>query len=271
LGVFEIPKESKDKYGNPIRKGFDKKTKLPLEIRHKKTGMHFVFIPPGEFMMGSPDSEKDRDARREGTGKQHRARLTTPFYLGKYEVTQAEWKAVVGNNPSKFPGDRNPVEMVSWDDCQTFVNRLQSAIRNPDSEFRFSLPTEAQWEYACRAGTRTRFYYGDDLDYKDLADHAWFKGNSGGKTHPVGEKKPNAWSLYGMGGNVCEWCQDCYASYVKGAVSDPSGPERGNPLIRGGSWYDTGTVCRSAYRGWASPSYRHSHLGCRLALRLTEE
>ena len=127
LGLFQVPRESKDKHGNPIRRGADRKTGLPLEIRHKQTGMHFVFIPAGEFLMGSPADEKDRDAGREGT--QHKVRLTKPFYLGKYEVTQAEWKAVMGNNPSKFPDDRNPVETVSWDDCQAFMKRLQSAIR----------------------------------------------------------------------------------------------------------------------------------------------
>jgi len=124
---FEVPKGPKDAYGNPVRRGFDKETGLPLEIRHQQTGMHFVFIPPGEFLMGSPEDEKDRMADREGPV--HKVRLTKPFYLGKYEVTQAAWKGVMGNNPSKFQGDRNPVETVNWDDCQTFVNRLQSALR----------------------------------------------------------------------------------------------------------------------------------------------
>ena len=270
IGIFEVPKESKDRYGNSIRKGADRKTGMPLEIRHKQTGMHFVFLPAGECLMGSPDNEKDRDGGREGTGMQHKVRLMKPFYLAKYEVTQAEWKAVMGNNPSKFPDDWNPVEQVSWDDCQGFLKKLQSEIRNPKSEFSFALPTEAQWEYACRADTQTRFYFGDDLDYKELADYAWFDGNSGGRTHPVGEKKPNAWGLYDMSGNVWEWCEDWYGGYAQEVVTDPTGPDRGGSRVsRGGGWRRPGTDCRSAQRGGNAPGYRDDRLGCRFALRST--
>ena len=279
IGLFEVLKESKDKYGNPIRKGADRKTGMPLEIRHKQTGMHFVFIPAGEFLMGSPENEKDRDANREGTGTQHKVHLTKPFYLGKYEVTQAEWKVVMDSNPSKFPGDRNPVDMVSWGDCQGFLKKLNEGFRSSPLQragreptkaghYKLALPTEAQWEYACRAGTQTRFYFGDDLDYRELADYAWLNANSGGKTHSVGEKKPNVWGLYDMSGNVWEWCEDWYGSYAKEAVSDPTGPERGGDRVfRGGSWGNGGRYCRSAFRYDNAPAYRDRHLGCRASLR----
>jgi formylglycine-generating enzyme required for sulfatase activity len=279
---FDVPKEPKDKHGNPIRKGSDKKTGMPLEIRHKQTGMHFVFIPAGEFLMGSPDNEKDRepgDAGREGP--QHEARLTKPFYLGKYEVTQAEWKAVMANNPSAFQDDRNPVEHVYWHDCQAFLKKLneqgRSARFSVSSEeraearttsLRFALPTEAQWEYACRAGTQTRFHFGDDLDYKQFTEYAWFKDNSGGTTHPVGEKKPNAWGLYDMNGNVWEWCEDWYGGYSANEVNDPPGPTTGSSRVyRGGSWLSPGANCRSAVRNHMAPGQRHSHVGCRVSLR----
>jgi len=272
LALFEVPRESKDKNGNPIRRGADRKSGMPLEIRHKQTGMHFVFIPAGEFLMGSPDNEKDRDASWEGTGTQHKVQLTKPFYFGKYEVTQTEWNAVMGNNPSRFPdNDRNAVEQVSWNDCQAFLKKLNTPIR-PHSQtstpLLFSLPTEAQWEYACRAGTRTRFYFGDDLDYKELGDYAWFKTNSGGKTHPVGEKKPNAWGLYDVSGNVWEWCEDWYGPYSAEEAKDPSGATSGGSRGgRGGSWHSVGRLCRSAYRFGHAPSYRGRTLGCRASLR----
>ena len=275
--AFEVPTATKDAYGNPIRQGSDEDTGLPLEIRHKQTGMHFVFIPPGEFLMGSPDDERDREADREGPV--HRVRLTKPFYLGKYEVTQGEWTTVMRSNPSNFPGDKNPVELVSWDDCQEFLKTLQSdlgraqdeqsAIRNPQSEVRCALPTEAQWEYACRAGTQTRFYFGKDPGDKELADYAWFNGNSGGKTHPVGAKKPNAWGLYDMSGNVWEWCEDWYGNYARELVSDPAGPERGSTWVhRGAGWYSAGTYCRSACRANGVPGHRAASVGCRAALNL---
>ena len=289
LALFEVPRESKDPYGNPIRRGTDRKTGLPLEIRHKQTGMHLVFIPVGEFLMGSPDNEKDRDASREGTGTQHKVQLTKPFYLGKYEVTQAEWKAVMGQNPSRFQDERNPVEQVSWDDCQAFLKKLNEGVRSagfspssasseerakarrtapPATSLSFALPTEAQWEYACRAASRTRFYFGDDLDYKELGDYAWFKDNSGNKTHPVGEKKPNAWGLYDVSGNVWEWCEDWYGPYSAEEAKDPSGATSGsNRVIRGGTWHYTGTNCRSAYRDYITPGNRSYNLGCRVALR----
>jgi formylglycine-generating enzyme required for sulfatase activity len=280
---FEIPKGAKDSYGNPVRKDSDKKTGKPLEIRHKQTGMHLVFIPAGEFMMGSPDNEKDRE--KDGReGPVHKVRLTKPFYMGKYEVTQAEWKAVMGNNPSQFPGDRNPVEKVSWDDCQEFLKKLNEKVgsagfspSSASSEERanaratspFQLPTEAQWEYACRAGTQTRFFFGDDLDSKELVQYGWFATNSGGKSHAVGEKKPNAWGLHDMHGNVWEWCSDRFGNYPSKLVTDPPGPDTGGSRVyRGGSWYYSARYCRSAIRFRGSPGGRDFNLGFRVVLQV---
>jgi formylglycine-generating enzyme required for sulfatase activity len=241
---------------------------MPLEIRHKKTGMHFVFIPPGEFLMGSPDNEKDRSSRE---GPVHKVRLSKPFYLGKYEVTRSEWKAIMDPSPSKLPDDRKPIAVVSWDLCQEFLKKLNAQLPSPsgraaggDVHLKFAFPTEAHWEYACRAGTKTRFYHGDDQRYRKLADIAWFDANSDGKTHPVGEKKPNAWGLYDMSGNVAEFCGRC-GVYTKETVVDPSAPDHGR-VHRGGAYNSTG-ACRSASRTFIGGDYRHHFLGFRVSVR----
>ena len=160
-------------------------------------------IPPGTFMMGSTPSEPGRNPRE----RQHEVTITKGFWLGKYAVTQAQWQAVMGNNPSKFKGDdQRPVELVSWDNCQQFLQKLNAL---GGGEFR--LPTEAEWEYACRAGSSTAFCFGDNQ--AQLDDYAWYSKNSGGQTHPVGQKTPNAWGLYDMHGNVWEWCEDWHGEY----------------------------------------------------------
>jgi len=258
---FDVPAEDKDKYGNPIRKGADKETGMPLEIRHKRTGMPLVFIPAGEFLMGNPDGEQV-----------HKVNLTKPYYLGKYEVTQAEWKAVMGNNPSQHPNDRSPVEMVNWRHCQAFVAELQPQAVDSESGAGFALPTEAQWEYACRAGTQTRFCFGDDPKKTELANYAWFKGNSGDKTHPVGGKKPNAWGLYDMHGNVGEWCQDKHGPFQASEAKDPSGPASGPYRVRrnGGAKGDR-KYCQSAHRYRQNPTQCGGTLGFRVALNLSEQ
>jgi formylglycine-generating enzyme required for sulfatase activity len=165
-------------------------------IAELKIGMQFVLIPAGEFMMGSNDGRNDEQPV-------HRVCLTKPFYLGKYEVTQGEWKKVMGNNLSQHKGDpRRPVENVAWDDVQGFINRLNAR----ESGARYRLPTEAEWEYAARAGSISVYSFGDDA--RQLGAYAWYGDNASSTTHPVGQKLSNAWGLYDMHGNVWEWVQD---------------------------------------------------------------
>ena len=238
------PKEAGGKTKSPPKElGVDLGKGIKLEM---------VLIPAGEFLMGSPDSDKDADADEK---PQHRVRITKPFYLGKYLVTQEQWEAVMGSNPSYFKGPKNPVEQVSWEDCQKFLGKLNA--KSAAGGGKFQLPSEAQWEYACRAGSTTRYCFGDDAS--KLGDYAWYHANSGDTTHPVGGKKPNAWGLYDMHGNVWEWCQDWYGEgyYAKSPADDPSGPTAGSiRVIRGGGWGLPAGVCRSASRGWFLPGGR---------------
>ncbi|MFH1421813.1 MAG: formylglycine-generating enzyme family protein [Planctomycetota bacterium] len=231
-------------------------------------GIKFVKIEAGEFMMGSPENEKDRQSDE----TQHKVKITKPFYIQTTEVTQAQWKAVMGNNPSYFQGparaaaggDDLPVEKVSWDDAQEFIKKLNSK----EGKNVYRLPTEAEWEYACRAGSTTRFCYGDDES--KLRDYAWYQDNSDSKTHPVGTKLPNAWGLYDMHGNVLEWCNDSYDAgyYTSSPANDPQGPTSGEGrVLRGGSWNSVVALFfRSASRGGDHRSYRLSKVyGFRLA------
>jgi formylglycine-generating enzyme required for sulfatase activity len=188
----------------------------------------------------------------------HRVRITKAFEIGKYEVTQAQWEAVMGGNPSEFKGPDRPVEQVSWNDIQEFLTSLN---RRNDG-YRYRLPTEAEWEYAARAGT-TGEHYGN------LEAIAWFGRNSGDQTHPVGRKQPNAWGLYDMLGNVWEWCQDWYGEthyreLAKSPAVDPSGPPRGEyRVLRGGSWYKYLWFLRASSRFRERPSGRYRHAGFR--------
>ncbi|MGO9115763.1 MAG: SUMF1/EgtB/PvdO family nonheme iron enzyme [Thermoguttaceae bacterium] len=198
---------------------------------------------------------------------QHRVRITKPFYLGKYPVTQEQWEAVMGmgNNPGGFKGPKNPVENVSWDDCQQFLDKLNKRQGNPAG--KFVLPTEAKWEYACRAGSKTRYCFGDD-DSK-LGDYAWYLANADGKTHPVGKKKPNAWGLYDMHGNVFEWCADWFEHgyYKESPVADPMGAAAGSYRVDcGGCWRNPAGGCRSAMRDYYEPWFRYDFLGLRVSL-----
>jgi formylglycine-generating enzyme required for sulfatase activity len=223
--------------------------------------MKLVLIPKGTFTMGSPKSE----AGRSDGELQHEVTISQDYYLGVYEVTQAQYEQVMGKNPSRFKGPRNPVEQVSWDDVVKFCERLSELPEEKKAGRVYRLPTEAEWEYACRAGSKTAFSFGDNSE--SLGDYAWFGDNSNGKTHPVGEKKPNAWGLYDMHGNVWEWCSDRYDDYPKGAVTDPVGPKEGSyRVFRGGGWDFEAAFCRSAYRNGYSSLNRYYHSGFRLAL-----
>jgi formylglycine-generating enzyme required for sulfatase activity len=224
-------------------------------------GIEMVAIPAGSFLMSSPPSEV---GRLRDEGPQTKVTFSRPFWMSKYEVTQAEWRSVMPVNRSIFRGDRLPVENITWDEAMTFCQKLTArewaAGRLPEG-FVFTLPTEAQWEYACRAG-RTGPYAGD------LDAMAWYVANSTSKTHEVGKKQPNVWGLHDMHGNVWEWCSDWYASgFPGGAVADPTGPSTGTARVaRGGGWYDVAVCSRSACRGYSSPDFRYGNLGLRLAL-----
>jgi formylglycine-generating enzyme required for sulfatase activity len=223
-------------------------------------GMEFVLIPSGSFTMGA--DENFEEASDEET-PQHRVTISKPFYLGTHEVTQAQWTAVMGNNPSKFKGQSNPVEQVSWDDVQAFIRRLNQQ----EGHKRYRLPTEAEWEYAARAGTTGAYSFGNDAD--SLGRYAWYYGNSGKKAHPVGQKQPNPWGLHDMHGNVNEWVQDWYGEryYANSPGTDPKGPSSGSDrVVRGGSWFYRAEVCLSAVRISSTPGYRSDSLGFRLAL-----
>ena len=212
--------------------------------------------------MGSQPNEKDRILDEEPT---RQVRITKPFYLGKYEVMQDQYKAVMGQNPSEFVGGNQPVEMVSWDNAVAFCKKLSAKLgRN------VRLPTEAEWEYACRAGTQTRFYWSDDPNYSSVGDYAWYDKNSGRQTHGVGQKKPNAWGLYDMAGNVWEWCSDRYAdSYAALSSVDPQGPSSGKTrILRGGGRRDELQYCRSALRSGGTPDRWGNSCGFRIALDL---
>ncbi len=225
-------------------------------------GMEFVLIPEGEFRMGSPS---DEGGRWDNEGPVHKVTIEEAFYLGKFEVTQKQWREVMGNDPSYFEGDNLPVEQVSWNDVQEFIDKLNEM----EGTNKYRLPSEAEWEYACRAGTTTRYYFGDDES--SLSEYAWWDGNSGDKTHSVGQKKPNPWGLYDMHGNVYEWCQDRYHSDYDGAPSDGSAWESGSGslrVLRGGRWLLHAGDCRSALRSFYAPGNRREYLGFRVLRKM---
>lgn len=222
-------------------------------------GMEFVLIPAGSFLMGA-DKSREEEATREEM-PQHRVTISKAFYMGKYEVTQEQWVAVMGKNPSRFENPKNPVESVSWPDVQEFIDRLNA--REGGKHYR--LPTEAEWEYAVRAGTTTKYFFGDDKEL--LAQYGWYAKNSGNRTHPVGQLKPNPWGLYDVYGNVWEWLQDLYDEnyYQYSPDIDPPGPSEGiNRAVRGGGWNVIARFCRSANRDWYAPDNRLGRLGFRL-------
>ena len=245
---------------------------IPLS---EDVNLDMIWIEPGTFIMGSPEDELGRfdfEVR-------HEVRLTQGYWMGKFEVTQAQYEAVMGTNPSNWKGADLPVECVNWDDAKEFCAKLtaseKAAGRLPEG-YEYTLPTEAQWEYACRAGTTTALNSGknlsDEKECPEMDEVGWYTGNGDGKTHPIGQKKPNAWGLYDMHGNVYEWCLDWKGDYPATAVSDPTGPSTGlYRVIRGGGWFSSARYCRSAYRNcYGYPDDRSSDYGFRVALAPTK-
>jgi formylglycine-generating enzyme required for sulfatase activity len=226
---------------------------MPAEVE-----MQFAWVPPGSFPMGGYATDNEKPV--------HRVVITKGFYLGVYPVTQAQWSWVMGsdNRPSHFPGDDRPVESVSWDDCQAFCARLRELTGKP-----IRLPTEAEWEYACRAGTTTEYYSGNSEEA--LQKVAWYAANSDQQTHHVGQKAPNAFGLFDLHGNVWEWCADWAGGkyYGKSEENDPVGPKSGSGrVLRGGSWGHKPGVCRAAYRSGNEPAFRNSNIGVRVCFCL---
>ena len=235
-------------------------------LNANSVGMEFILIPAGSFTMGSPEKEKDRGDDE----KQVPVTITRAFELGKTVVTQKQWTEVMGTDPwnwenFKQTGDNYPAVYVSWNDASLFCEHLTSYEREAgrlSEKQTYRLPTEAEWEYACRAGTTTAYSCGDDES--SLGDYAWYDDNSGNKLHEVATKKPNPWGLFDMHGNVEEWCEDWYEEFLSGG-NDPKGPSSGSyRVLRGGYWNYIASSCRSAYRGSSNPSYRNCNLGFRI-------
>ncbi len=254
------------------------KPEAPPKDFTNSIGMKFVWIPAGSFVMGSPKEEKER---KDGE-VQHKVMLTKGFYMGVYTVTQEQWQEVMGNNPSFFKGEKNlPVEQVSWDDCQEFCKKLRDKDKKP-----YRLPSEAEWEYACRAGTTTPFHFGNTIstDQANYNGEVYGNGKKGvyrEKTTPVGSFPANAWGLYDMHGNVFNWCQDWYDDYPRKDVVDPQGPEKVQELrrvfegpgrvLRGGPWSYGPRFCRSASRNGGLAGFRYVQAGLRVCFFLEQE
>ena len=227
-----------------------------------------VWINPGTFLMGSPTNEADRDADE---GPQTQVTLTYGFWIGQYEVKQIEYQPIMAQNASWFIGDPDlPVDTLTWDDGTNYCARLTEherlAGRLP-AGYVYRLPTEAEWEYAARAGTTTRFSYGDDPGFTNLTNYAWYAANSGHQTHPVGQKQPNPWGLYDTYGNVEEWCLDWYGTYPGGTVANPNGPASGSArVMRGGEYGMWGVACRSASRDQSMAQNWFPYMGLRVVL-----
>jgi formylglycine-generating enzyme required for sulfatase activity/predicted Ser/Thr protein kinase len=275
------------------QEGWAKHLGTPVELTNS-IGMKLVLIPPGEFMMGSPKELIEEELKTAsgfyrdvlpGEGPRHRVRITRPFYLGMYDVTQEEYRCVIGANPSQFSAEgqqkdwvagqdtrRFPVENISWDEAVEFCRKLSNLPGEMAAERRYCLPSEAQWEYACRAGTATRWHFGDDA--AQLAEYGWFGDNANGRPHRVGQLRANPWGLYDMCGNVFEWCVDRYEMswYVRSSVDDPCNVDSGSwHVFRSGSWDYPAGFCRSAFRLSHEPAVHLHNLGLRVALVLADK
>ena len=221
---------------------------------------NLVWIPSGALTMSGPTY-----------GGPTYVYLTKSFWMGKFDVTQAEYQSVMSNNPSYFTGNPNrPVDSVTWFEAADYCAALTARDRASGSistNWTYRLPTDAEWEYACRAGTTTTYCFGEDPLGNRLGFYAWYNVNAGGQTHEVGSRAPNRWGLYDMQGNVWEWCQDLYGGLSGGNITDPQGPSSGSTrVIRGGSWDYDASGCASAYRGNGYPSDRYSYYGFRVVL-----
>jgi formylglycine-generating enzyme required for sulfatase activity len=222
--------------------------------------LRLVLIPAGRFIMGSPFSELYRDRAGASGETRHEVTITRPYYLGKYELTQDQWQVVMGDNPSTFKGPGYPVETVGWIDAVAFCEKAAGALG-----LTIRLPTEAEWEFACRAGTTEAF--GESVAVEALDGAGWHGGNSGARLHRVGEKAPNRWGLYDMRGNVWEWCRDWFAPFLADSVTDPRGPAQGEDrVLRGGCWRNSPHFCRSAARDFDSVEDRSGFVGFRVAM-----
>ena len=275
-------------YGDGIAAGADKRIlwepavewlgRSPAALRFRVSAQRsipgMVWIEPGSFLMGSPPEERERAVEE---GPQTRVTLTKGYWMGKHEVTQEEWTAVMGSNPSKFKGEADlPVENVSWEEamayCRKLTERERAAGRLP-AGYEYNLPTEAQWEYACRAGTTGATAFGESLSSTQAnfdGDYPYgggVKGQNLGRTAKVGSYEPNAWGLSDMHGNVAEWCLDWYGSYPGESLTDPTGPTKGSGrVIRGGFWFDYAWLCRAAQRRDFAPTIRYYFIGFRPVL-----
>jgi formylglycine-generating enzyme required for sulfatase activity len=233
-------------------------------------GMRFALIRKGIFIMGAPKGEPFQHVNDQ---TQHEVRITKDFYMGSMEVTQEQFQTVMGKNPSRFPGEKvkgdisdYPVDNVTWEDAVEFCRRLTEIPEEKSAGYAYRLPTEAEWEYACRAGSTTAFF--SDERSASLADFAWYRSNSNGHTHPVGSKKPNPWGLYDVHGNVSEWVSDWWAKYPTDPQTDPKGPRMGwDRVHRGGSCCVSDIACKSALRRVGPPLFYP--VGFRIVLQPT--
>ena len=245
---------------------------LWMSFNYKGIRHLFRWCEPGTFLMGSPETEPEREPWDKGNETQHPVTLSRGFWIAETTVTQALWEIFMGDNPSRFKGAEHPVDSVSWEDAQGFISKLNGM----KPELQLCLSTEAQWEYACRAGTTTPFYFGDNITTDQVnydGNYPYNDGRNGeyrGQTVGVKSLPPNGWGLYQMHGNVSEWCQDWYEKqYPSEPVTDPQGAASGTRrVLRGGSWFDLGGNCRSAHRDHYVPAYRDRNFGFRLALGL---